>query len=164
MNNTYKIDWLEKATTSTGKAYAKITLEGHADKKISIWSDFPNFANLMPGQEIVGELKQNDKGYWNVYPPRAENSPKTGGNRMGMMKEVMAEKSQPIRQSQANKELGIKVASTMNSAVQIALAMIKDDKTVIWTDGLVKDEIRKWREFLWLEWDKEEKDFPPFNG
>lgn len=161
MNNTYKIDWLEKATTSTGKAYAKVTLEGHADKKISIWSDFPNFANLMPGQEIVGELKQNDKGYWNIYPPRAENSPKGGAYKQQMMEKVMDRKEAGIERSQENKEHGIKVSSTMNGAVQIAIAMIKDDKTVIWTDGSVKDEIKKWREFLWLEWDKEDKDYPP---
>lgn len=161
----YQIEWSEKKTTSTGKSYIKANLsgEGVSQENVSIWSDFPDFANLMTGHKVTGELKQNDKGYWTLYPPRTGTTGQSGGFK-GNMAKVMEQKQEGIKLSQENKEHGIKVASTISMATQIVLAMMKDDKTVIWTDQLVKDEIRKWRTWLWAEWDKEDKDFPPFNS
>lgn len=103
MNQSYKISWCEKKTTTTGKAYIKATLEG-VEGQVSIWSDFPNFANIMPGSSIVGDLKKNDKGYLTLYPPKANNGGASrgqyGGFKNQQVKELMQDKARNIEAAQ----------------------------------------------------------------
>ena len=162
----YVIEWSERKTTKTGKPVLSTSLKGEDGaviENVSIWGDFQDFANLMTGQTVMGDIVRNDKGYESLYPPKNAATGNSGGFKKNIEK-VMEAKQEGIKLSQENKEHGIKVASTIAMATNIVLALMKDDKTVIWTDQLVKDEIKKWRAFLWNEWEKENKDFPPFNS
>lgn len=153
--NEYEINWLEKKTTSTGKPYMAITLVGHEDKKVSIWSDFPNFANLMPGAKISGELKQNDKGYWNVYPPKSSAS--TGGFRgSGAIVKAQETKREDIKEAQGRREEAISLASAQRDAVLI-VTHFTEPSTMNSDD--IKKEIVKWRNWFLSD---DFKNHPPF--
>lgn len=162
---TYKVDWVENKNPDW-KVATLVGADGYKTEDVSInrankkGEVFPNFDGILPGSDVEGELWQSNASKWYLFAPKAPKSA-SGGGFKGNMEKVMERKESGIRLSQENKEHGIKVASTMNGAVQIAVAMIKDDKTVIWTDDLVKKEVKKWREFLWLSWDAQDTDFPP---
>ena len=153
----YQIDWSEKKTTTTGKAVMSATLKdetGATYDKVSIWSDFPDYANLMTGHSVEGEIITNDKGYKSLKPVFA---PKQGGNgayKQKVMDDAMEKKAGYITQAQGNKEMGIKVASTMRMAVDLAIA--DDSPTPL------AEKILFWRKWTWEHWDAEEKDFNPF--
>ena len=105
MNKEYNVKWMERKETSTGKSYIKATLEG-VDGTVSIWSDFLNFANIAPGSNVTGELKKNDKGYLNLYPPKAERPQvgtfrgQSGGFKTAQAKELMQDKNNNIKEAQ----------------------------------------------------------------
>lgn len=124
MEKEYTINWLEKKTTSTGKAYVAVTLEGEEGKTPTIWSDFPNFANLMPGVKITGELKQNDKGYWNVYPPRSAKTTQGASFKQKLISDVMEKKEASIERFQGNKEESIRLMAAQRDAVLIVTNLL----------------------------------------
>lgn len=140
MNKTYQIGKLERKTTSGGKAYAVINIDNDGTEvKASIWSDFPDFANLAPGRSITGILYQNDKGYWNIKPP-APVRPSPQNN-------MLQKKAENIEKAQENKEHGIKTSSTIRMAVDIAIA---ESRT---SNRPMKEMIQLWRAWLWENWD-----------
>lgn len=58
-------------------------IEGLTINKVTIWSDFPNFENLIVGSEIEGDVVEKEKnGYKNVtmYAPREATYVKFGDN------------------------------------------------------------------------------------
>lgn len=86
---------------SINKDVANCTLEdiqGNAyPKQVSIWADFPKFAELVGGSEVEGEIKENAKGYASIYAPKVENGRKPN------MERVMEKKAGLIGEAQANK-------------------------------------------------------------
>jgi len=156
----YVIGKLERKTTSTGKNMIKAELldeHGSAtvEQDVAIWDSFPNFAGLKEADTVEGELvvKQNGE-YRNIslYPPKSSTTGNFGANRGGFGAKLMETKQNNIRQSQESKELSIKIASSMNGAVNLAIAE-KDTSP---------DNILKWRRWIWENWDCKDTDFEPF--
>lgn len=159
----YTVNTIEVMTTTTGKRVAKCELQDEQgkvfEKKVSIWSDFADFQNIQWGSVVEGEIKVNDKGYASLYSIKPNVAPRAFQPRTGAIKEAMEKKEHSIEKFQGNKEMGIKVSSTMRDAVLIATTFLPQDSSM----EFVKDQIRHWRQWLWQEFDKENKDFPPFN-
>lgn len=157
----YKVINVDNVVTSTGKPMKKLGLEStDGAAQVNIFSDFPHFAEIIVGSTIDGELRKNDKGYTNLYSN--EIKPRSGAG--GAFKQVQIEKTmevkaQHIEKAQTNKEEGIKIASTIRMAVDIVTSLKSDQ----WQATTMQEEIRFWREWLWLEWGKVGKDnMPPF--
>lgn len=156
----YTIKSAEAVTTTTGKPMKKLSMVGTDEIVVSvnIFSDFPHYADITVGSSIDGELKKNDKGYTNLY----SNEIKTRGAapsafKQKVIEETMQRKETSIGKFQDNKELSIKVASTMNKAVELAIAEIRDIKTL----NTLEQDILKWREWLWNNWDVGSTQYPP---
>lgn len=109
--------------------------------KVSAWGgEFDNKT------EWEGELVKNDKGYWKLVTKKAV----AGNNfKSAQIEKVMEKKEQSISNFQSNKEEGIKTASTIRMAVDIATSMPVEQ----WQGTTMQEEIRFWREWLAKEWD-----------
>lgn len=145
----YKIITMSLAQTSTGKSMKKLEMEDTEGKlaHVNIFADFPHFADLATGSTIDGEIRKNDKGYDNLY----SNEIKPRGNpayKTQQMEKVMERKETSIGKFQDNKELSIKMASTLRMAVDMTIAMTSDQR-----ENTLEETIRKWREWFWTEWD-----------
>lgn len=113
------------------------------------------FNNEFSGETWEGDLVKNDKGYWKLVTPKAV----AGANfKAKQIEETMVRKEQSISRFQDNKELSIKIASTMNKAVELAIAEIKDVRTL----NTLEADILKWRHWLWVHWDDAVNEYPPF--
>lgn len=111
----FKIDWLEVKTTSTGKNVKKCVLLDESGTKIndvSVWGDFPNWADLRPGSEISGEIKTNNKGYKSLYPEKATTSRPPSG-----IKAAQERKAEFIEKAQDRKNDSIAYFNSLNSAI-----------------------------------------------
>lgn len=118
--------------------------------KVSAWAGEFNDKDTWEG-----ELVKNDKGYWKLVSKKAV----AGANfKQEQIKETMDIKAKSIGKFQDNKEWSIKVSSTMRDAVSLAIAEIKDIRTL----NTLEQDILKWREWLWKNWDVDPKDYPPF--
>lgn len=151
----YKIIWSEKKTTSTGKEKIDATLDDGTRQldHVTIWSDFPNFAGLMTGHEVEGDVVTKQNGaYTNntLYPLKPVNaSPRaSGGFAGGMGKQMMKEKQEGIKESQDRKEHSIKESSSIRDSVQLALAEFNADSTVN-----LEERIQHWRKWLLDNWE-----------
>lgn len=148
---------------SLGKKVADCSLkdeEGVITDKVGIWQEFPDFQTITFGATVEGTIVTNDKGYKTLKPIF---QPKQGGNPEGKMK--MAEKmvdykAKTISAAQDNKENAIKVAATMGHAVNIVVAMIKDQPMK--DASVTKNMIKEWRKWLWEHWDVNPMDYQPF--
>lgn len=164
MDKTYKIISLERKTTTTGKAVANVSLtddQGVMTSKVSIWSDFQNFANLNVGDFVTGSLYTNDKGYVTLYPPKPPRTTSNGANfanKGGAMAKLVEKKQEGIRESQENKERGIKTSSTIRMAVDCAVAEYSNPNNLDSMETLIK----KWRSFFVQNWDIDVTDSAPF--
>ena len=152
----YKVNEVDDVMTSTGKPMKKLSLEGVA-KKINIFSDFPHYAEIKEDSTIDAEIRKNDKGYDNLY----SNEIKPRGNsnfKSQQIEKAVERKEQGIARSQDNKDWSIRVSSTMNKAVDLAIAEIKDITTL----NTLERDILKWREWLWRNWEVSDTQYPPF--
>lgn len=113
--------------------------------------------------QIEANPWQNPKNSkWSLYPPD-EKKRSTGQNqafKQKVIEETMARKEQSIAKSQDNKEWGIKVSSTMNKAIDLAIAEIRDIKTL----NTLEQDILKWRKWIWDNWDVNVEDIDPTDG
>lgn len=168
----YKISCLERGETSTGKKKATATLIGEDGKQldVTIWGDFPNFAELMPGSEIEGELRpSSDPKYKpSLSPPRVSKTGQGGGYKAQVVEKAMERKESGIARFQASKEESIKIASTFTAAWTTAIAVWQEQCR---NSSSTVDDIRvlfeRWRKFYWENYDVTEANgnpkFPPFN-
>lgn len=156
----FKIDWMEKKTTSVGEKWnCNLSHAEGTEEGVTLWvKDWPTVALA---QVVSGDLvvKQNGQ-YTNktLYPVKASPGA-TGGVRKPNMERIMEKKVESITAAQENKGLGIKLASTIRMAVDLAIAE-KGEASM--TAAEIQDEIRNWRAWLWKEWDKNDGDFDPF--
>lgn len=163
----YKIDWIEKGTTSTGKVKADATLSDAAGKyEVTIWGDFPGFANLLNGGEVEGEIKPaSDPKYKpSLNTPRVTKTSAPSTFKQKMIEDTMIKKEQSIGRFQDSKEFSIKVSSTFRAAVDSAIAEYQEQRRVsIATEVSLEKLFEKWREFYWFNFDVDEaKKYPPF--
>lgn len=128
---------------------------------------FPDFDGIMEGRTIDGNPWRNpSSGKWSIYPPKPESTGTTvrsGGGIKANMEKVMDKKQENIRESQEHKDLSIKISSTMNKAVELAIAEYESNKFNIQDGGTLPqyplDElVIKWRHWLWQQWDKTNPD------
>lgn len=126
------------------------------DEEGKMVENVATFLEVSKGQELEGSIEKNEK-YHSLEFKKTLNKPNFMKKPVDFSK-VMEKKEASIGRFQDNKELSIKIASTINKAVDLAIAE-KTDPTVLDT---LEQGIIKWREWLWTHWDAEDKDFPPF--
>jgi hypothetical protein len=148
--------------TKTNKPYKQLTVrqENGTEHKVNIWSDFPNFANVIVGSVIRGKIEPNGQ-YMNLVSELQINKPteaRGGVYKTAQIEKTMERKEQSIAKSQDNKDWSIRTASTMNKAVELAIAEIKDITTL----NTLENDILKWREWLWRNWEVSDTQYPPF--
>ena len=148
-------------TTKTNKPYKSLVVqdESNAEFKVNIWSDFPDFANVKEGSVIRGKLEQNGQ-YWNLVS-ETQAKPRGGGytaHKEAVIEKAVERKEGFIAKSQDNKEWGIKVASTMNKAIDLAIAEYTKNPNSLFN---LDECIKKWRKYLWNNWNVDIKDTDP---
>lgn len=142
-------------TTKNAKPYKMLEVEVNGEtRKVNIWSNFPDFANIVEGSVITGKMSM-DGQYWNIS---FENQAPKSNFKAQQIEKAVERKEQSISKFQDTKELSIKIASTMNKAVDLAIAEIKDVRTL----NTLEADILKWREWLWRNWDVSDTQYPPF--
>jgi hypothetical protein len=144
-------------TAKTGRPYksCKVSNEAGADFQVNVFSDFPDFANLKEGSVIRGKLEQNGQ-YWNLVS-ETQGKARGGANtgyKTAQIEKVMDKKNESISHFQDNKELSIKIASTMRMAVDIATSMTEAQ----WHGTSMEEEIKYWRAWCYSEWETPNKD------
>ncbi len=116
---------------------------------------FPSFDLVVNGYNVEGEPWTSSSGKNYLFAPKPPTAGRFGpskGNNPAIAKN-MEKKAADIKVAQENKEQGIKMSSTIRMAVDCAIA----------EGSVTKENIQEWRAWLWTEWDKEDKDFAPFN-
>lgn len=152
----YIIDWSERKTTSTGKEKLDCTLkdeQGHKTEKVTIWGDFPNFASLMTGFEVEGDLvPAKDPKYGpTLYPAKAPRFRSSGEN--------IKQKSEMIEKAQDRKEESIAFFNSTNAAIDLVCKHPYFSK--IENESQLKMTIRGMRDHFVREY--LDFDMPPFN-
>lgn len=162
MYQNIKVEWVENKTTSTGKPMKALSVTDEKGEKfnINIFSDFPDYANIIPGAVIRGELKKNDKGYLNIY---SETQNKTRGGAPGAFKQAQIEKTMEkkeasIEKFQTSKEEAIKLMAAQRDAVLIVNTLLQNHSS--WDNDDIKNQIVVWRN--WFLLDKDFNNPPPF--
>lgn len=151
-----KINWLEKKVGKSGKEYVvmhlrELDVNGVEGKETQNVSTFE--LTYAPGMEIEGDIVQN--GNYLNWKPKLEAPAFIKGNanyRTQQMEKTMERKENSISKFQDSKEWSIKTASTMNKAIDLAVAEGKPEPA----------RILKWREWIWNNWEVAEDQYPPF--
>ncbi len=149
-------------TTSAGKSYHKVTLVDPAtalkEEQVAIWQDFPFFQTISLESEVEGDIVKKpsaDGKFVNktLYPPRPQRT-FTGTTRgAGGIAKAQETKREDIKNAQENKEVGIKLSSTIRMAVDITLARMPNSG-LAWETETIQAEIDFWRKELWRTWDE----------
>lgn len=154
-----KIEWIEtkspdwKVATlkdSDGLPYDDASIN-RTDKKGRV---FPNFDNLMAGQEIEGNPWKNPtSGKWAIYPPDEQKDATTGkfGRSGGMA--MMKEKAKNIEEAQERKAESIAFFNATNSAI----ALVSKYQLGEMTESEIRVKIVAWRDWFLTEfnnWNK----------
>lgn len=168
MNETFKILKGEQKTFSWGTVFkGDVTNATRGEiKQVTIKSEFPNFANLKAGDEIIGVYYKNDKGYVTIYPPKPQNASKGQNGGFKGIEKAQERKADMIGKAQDSKELGIKMSLTLGKGVEIALAHLapilkeEDPKGHY---ARLQQEINYWRKWLWQEMDNYPKSPNDYN-
>lgn len=167
MDKKFTIEWCEKKTTSTGKEKLDARLkdeQGNITDSVTIWSDFPDFANLMNGGEVTGSLNPaKDPKYGpTLYAPRTPKTPYGGPMRSpSAIATAMKTKEASIGKFQDAKEQSIKVASTFSGAWNMAVAEFTAQSRITTTGATLEQLFEKWRQYLWENFDCSDSNYPP---
>lgn len=167
----YKINWVENKNEDW-KVAELIAEDGYKTSDVSINRknkagavQWPNFDQIMPGSELEGNLWKSPTNKWFFYPPKPEtarggaNKGQGGVYRTQQIRETMQLKQEGIKQSQENKELGIKISSTIRMAHETAL---RETEGAPFDPGIFKSNVKRWRAWYWENWDAKDTDFAPF--
>lgn len=155
----YKVQWAENKTTETGKPYKKLSIEDNGMKTdVNIFSDFPDFANIIPGSTIRGALEQKGQ-YWNIISETRGKSAYSKPQVHPAM-EYQKEITKSVEKAQNNKEESIKLAGAQRDAVLIVTHFYYNTDVVNGLDEFVKEKIIKYRNWFLLSDDF--NNIPPF--
>lgn len=167
MSQKYTIEFFEQVTTNTGKVKANCLLkdeQGQDHDGVTLWADFPNFANLAAGHTVEGNLTAKDyngKTYFTLYPIKPNpmgSRPVAGGQWAGVKKAeqiaaAQEKKAEYISQAQDKKELSIAYFNSCNLALQVigpaSAGLLKDSNEY-------QQQFIIWRDFFlaeWMKWD-----------
>ena len=152
----YKIEWLERKETSTGKKKIDATVkdEQGVNADVTIWADFPGFAELNSGMTIEAELRPaSDPKYRPSLSPVRAQKAQGGGYRQKLIDDNMEKKNASISHFQANKEESIKLAGAQRDAVLVVVNLYKEiaeDKimTPSEKDSAIKKKIVEFRDYF----------------
>ena len=153
MNAKYKINWLEIKTGKSGKQYMVMHLLDEAGKETQNVSTFNLEYTL--SQEIEGQIVQN--GNFKNWKPKLDPPQFIKNNsayKEKIMNETIARKEGSITKFQNNKEWSIKVASSMNKAIDLAIS----------EDNATPECILKWRKWIWNNWEVSLDDTDAISG
>ena len=156
-----KVIKIASKETKTGKPYKMCEVEcGGEVRKVNIWSNAPDFANIQEGSVIMGKMAM-DGQYWNIS---FENAPTprggaSGGFKQAQIEKTMDKKNESISKFQTNKEESIKLMSAQRDAVLMVVNTIGKNG-VEWENQDLKQMIIEWRN--WFLNDKEFNNPPPF--
>lgn len=156
----FKIDWLVKKTPEWTIA-TLIQEDGSKLNEVSInkvnkkGEVFPNFDNLMPGQEVEGEFWTSDKDKNYLFAPKVGKTGNSGAFKQKMISDTMDRKETSISKFQDNKEMSIRLASAQRDAVLIVTQIAQEQG-----DEAIEKAIIKWRN--WFLSANFTKDVPPF--
>lgn len=170
MTQKYKTNWMEKKNNDWILASILPQKEdGTWDKEITNVSInrtakngqvFPNFDTIAAGVEIEGEFWQSQAGKNYLFAPKpkleAPNFIKQAGNsafKAKQIEEAQNRTTQNVAKAQDNKDWSIKTSSTMRDAVLLSIAEGKPNQ----------ENILRWREWLWNNFEVEPDQYPPFN-
>ncbi len=156
---TIKVLKVASKTTKNAKPYKMLEVEcGGEVRKVNIWSNAPDFASIKEGSIIVGKMAMEGQ-YWNIsFEGQTKPTGAPSAFKTAQAKEVVDYKDQKIGKRMDDKEFSIMVSSTMRDAVQLAIAEIKDIRTL----NNLEQDILKWRQWLLNNWGVDPKDVPPF--
>lgn len=165
----YTISKIETVALKTGRVKKSASLKeegGVEHHNVTIWSSWPNFANLDVGQRVDGNIEVTQNGQYtnktlqHGMNPNGTYKPTPNGSNFankGGIKQAQERKETMIEKAQDNKELGIKISSTMRMAVDIVVANIAMQPNVaidpVRDTEKVQNGIRNWRKWLWQEWE-----------
>lgn len=139
--------------TAKGDSYKKVDVmkaDGTLVAGVSAFKfKYPNQAELVEGA-VVTAMIVIDGNYRNLVSAPQTAPRGNSGFKTAQIEKVMEIKRDDIRQSQQNKDLGIKISSTIRMAVDIATSIPQEQ----WQSTTMQEEIRFWREWLWTEWDQ----------
>ena len=149
----YTITWCEKKhidSLNKDVLDCNATDEQGDTAKFSIWSDFPNFAGIMNGGVVEGNIwnKPNTDKY-TLYPPKDPATANVG--RVGAITKAQEKKAEYIEKAQDNRERGIKLSSTIRMATDVVIAILKDEKII--DESTIKSKITEWRKWFVEHWD-----------
>jgi len=160
MHENLKVIAVKDLTTKTNKPFKGLEVVDEKGNlhKVSIFSDFPDFANIKQDYIIRGKLEKNDKGYLNLISETQAPKSNAGAFKTAQIEKTMERKEQSISRFQDDKEWSIMVSSTMRDAVSLAIAEVKDIRTL----NTLEADILKWRQWLIENWSVNKTDKPPF--
>lgn len=157
MEKTYIVEWAERKTTSTGKEKLDCSLLdcslkdelGVATQNVTIWGDFPNFNEIMPGSKVTGTLTPaKDPKYGpTLYAPKPQ---KQGGvYKSQVIEKAMDKKEASIAKFQDQKEESIRLMSAQRDAVLIVTTLLAGHPQLsTLNEDYIKGEIVKWRDWF----------------
>ncbi len=160
----YTIKWIEQKVSGKGTNYHKATLtDGQKDyTDVAIFKGYTP-EQLMNGGSVEGELKEDVYNGKTSYVLNAPQTTPSGANR-GQSGAVKAAEitSKSVDKSQDRKEHGIKVSSTFGKACDFAIAEWQDQRRISPSSSqTIEDLFKKWRDYLWQNYDVSETDYPP---
>jgi hypothetical protein len=140
-----------------GKPFVEATLtDDNGDEfKVSAWNGEFNDVN-----EVELELEKNDKGYWRIRRPKMDK-PNFMKAKEAVIEKAVARKEQSIHKFQDNKDWAIKVASSMNKAIDLAIAEYTKNPNSLFN---LDECIKKWRKWVWDNWNVDLQDTDALDG
>lgn len=121
---------------------------------------FPHFDELMSGGTVEGEPWISGAGKNYLFPPKVKlEKPEFMKAKTQQIEKTMARKEESIGRFQDNKEIIIKISSTMRDATLLAVAEMQHTSPSSHSD--IELLVLKWRKWLWDNYDMTtERDLP----
>lgn len=161
MNKVYKVDWTELKTSVKGAQYMRATLTdetGQEYPEVTIFSSFPNFANIRPGEKISGIITAKDYKGKQSYSLDIERTQGWGGQYKGNAGAKTAQiataqevKKENINQVLDRKDEAIRKASIIRDSSLITAAQIHGKNM---QSAEIELYWKHWESFLQAQWDK----------
>lgn len=149
----YSVTWCEvkKTGEKNGKPWTITTMTLNDENGVEI-EGVDTFDTVSPGHTIEGEIIEGQYGKNFKKAPTPKQV--AGSNfKTQQVEKVMERKEQSISRAMDNKDWSIKTSSTMRDAVLLAVA----------EGNPTKENVLKWREWLWNNFNVAEDLYPPFN-
>lgn len=160
----YRVNWLEKknndwivANLLDGETEIKEVSINRTNKKGQV---FPKFDDIINGGSVDGELWTSQAGKNYLFEPKPEGKKGNGAYKEKVIGEAMHRKEESIGKFQDNKEWSIMTASSMNKAIELAIAEMNalTDKN----PATLASRIINWREWIITNWTVNPNSKSPF--